>query len=85
MQDGLDRAKVMVAFCFDDYGEHTGLGFETYDELKCLEAQEVAPFEENSVVIWSDISICLLGLLLDYLLRFMKRYDEHKFPWISHI
>ena len=33
-QDGLDKAKVMVAFCFDDYGEHTGVGFETYDELR---------------------------------------------------
>ena len=37
-QDGLDKAKVMVAFCFDDYGEHTGMGFETYDELGLLAA-----------------------------------------------
>lgn len=40
-KDGLDRAKVMVAFCFDDYGEHTGLGFETYDELKYAHEKKI--------------------------------------------
>ena len=30
---GLTGAKVMVAFCTDNYGEYTGRGFETYYEL----------------------------------------------------
>eukprot|EP00438_Fugacium_kawagutii_P011714 Skav213089 [mRNA] locus=scaffold512:34840:35202:- [translate_table: standard] len=31
---GLARASAMVAFCTDDYGEKTGAGYETFEELK---------------------------------------------------
>eukprot|EP00438_Fugacium_kawagutii_P000362 Skav226447 [mRNA] locus=scaffold2660:481300:482643:- [translate_table: standard] len=39
--DGLNNAKVMVAFCFDDYGEQTGVGFETYDELQYAHEKKI--------------------------------------------
>ncbi|CAK9067806.1 Uncharacterized protein SCF082_LOCUS34249 [Durusdinium trenchii] len=41
-KEGLAAAKVLVAFCFEDYGERTfGLNYETFDELKYARAQKL--------------------------------------------
>ena len=49
-QEGLAEAKVMVAFCHEDYGERTlGGSYETFDELKWLGGSGEAPCGPDSM------------------------------------
>ena len=40
-QEGLFMAKAPLAFCTEDYGEKTGAGYETYEELRYAHQHEL--------------------------------------------